>query len=106
MKKTLLITALISLGIVFGGTLINYLYYQSRGYLLFAWRMWGGEITHEMGFGWNYVHIYAMTPGESDTRRLTFSIPQFLLCFAAVFLIVFVIVFFVTKLTAKKKAAA
>ena len=105
MKKNLIISALIALGICFGGSLINYLYYQSHGYLLFAYRMWGGEITHEMGFGWDYVHIYAMDPGGSDTRRFTFSIPQFLICFLAVFLIAFVIVFLISRITAKKTGA-
>ena len=105
MKRILLTAALIALGICFGGSLINYLYFRSQGYLLFAKRMWGGEITHEMGFGWNYIHIYSMSPEESDSVHFTFSVPQFLICFLAVFLAAFVIVFLISKLTEKKASA-
>ena len=69
MKKVLL-SFLITLGITLGGCLVNYLYYQANGCLLLAYKMWGGEITHEMGFGWEYVHIYAMTPDERDALWL------------------------------------
>ena len=86
LKRTLLIAFLITLGIMLGGTLINYLYFQSHGYLLFANRMWGGEITRETGFGWVYTHIYSMTPEDRDSISLRFSVPDFILWFLLIFL--------------------
>ncbi|MBR2761251.1 MAG: hypothetical protein IKD66_08770 [Solobacterium sp.] len=106
LKRTCLTAFLITLGIMLGGTLINYLYFQSHGYLLFASRMWGGEITRETGFGWVYTHIYSMTPEDRDSISLRFSIPNFILWFFLIFAVSFLAVFLVSKFTAKRTPAA
>ncbi len=90
MKKSILVSAVLSLLICLAGCLINYRSYQSSGSLKWAVRTFGGEITIENGFGWHLVHIYAMTPGQGDTVRLSFSAAGFLLSFLALFAVVHV----------------
>ena len=75
--KRLVISLAAGLFITAVGALINYLYFQNTGHLLLAAHMWGGEITVEFGFGWRMVHIFAMTPEETDTITLTFQYAQF-----------------------------
>ena len=52
---------------------INYVHYQNNGWFLFGLRSHGGEISIEYTVGLTAVHIYAMTPEESNSHSLRFS---------------------------------
>ena len=88
----------IALTLTFIGMYINYRSFQEDGRLKFAARMHGGEITVEHGFGLQAVHIYAMTPEESDAVSLRFSVFSFVttavLIFAAVYILLFLVNYF------------
>ena len=102
MKKSIFVSAVLSLLICMAGCLINYRSYQSSGSLKWAVRTFGGEITIENGFGWHLVHIYAMTPGQGDTVRLSFSVPGFILSFLAVFAAVCIVVVLIRFLRTRR----
>jgi len=69
-KLIALITSLaINLVLLF----INYHSYIESNYLKFSYRMYGGEIMIEYGFGWRVVHIYAMSMEDTNTHSLHFS---------------------------------
>ena len=72
MRKALS-SILLGLVITLAGLFVNYLYFQKEGHLLLGWKMWGGEITSETGFGLRMVRIYAMMQGESDRISLRFE---------------------------------
>lgn len=78
MKKAVS-SILMGIVISLAGLLVNYLYFQKEGHLLLAWKMWGGEITSETGFGLRMVRIYAMMQGESDSISLRFEPVSFAL---------------------------
>ena len=88
----------IALTLTFIGMYINYRSFQDDGRLKVAARMHGGEITVEHGFGLQAVHIYAMTPEESDAVSLRFSAFSFVttavLIFAAVYILLFLVNYF------------
>ena len=91
----------IALTLTFIGMYINYRSFQDDGRLKFAARMHGGEITVEHGFGLQAVHIYAMTPEESDAVSLRFSIISFVMTAALIFAAVFVLLFLADRFRKK-----
>ena len=94
---------LASLAATVCGAAVNYLYYLKNGFLLLAYRMYGGEITEEFGFGLRYTHIYTMTPGGRDSIRLRFDPLNLLITFAVLFAVVYAIVWLADRMSRKKK---
>ena len=90
MKKGILSLAM-ALLLSFGGMLWNYLSYKNTGLLRWAYRMYGGEITVETGFGLRSSIIYGMTPDQLTQRSLHFAPVNFLITIAVIALAVFVI---------------
>ena len=80
------------------GTGINFLYYPTHRSLLLAYRMHGGEITSELGFGVRAVHICGMTPDAVTTHSLSFSLFGFLLFLVPLFLLVFLLLVLAERL--------
>lgn len=101
-KGKTLLSLFVSLVITLSGTVVNYLYYLKNGFLLLAYRMYGGENTEEFGFGLQYAHIYTMEPGGNDSTWLKFDPLNLLVTFAVIFVIVYVIVL-LTGLPSRKK---
>ncbi len=94
--NNVIISFLIALIVDLAGLGINYLSFQQRHSLALAFRMFGGEITAENGFGLTMVHVFAMTPEESDSIKLTFSIIWFIVWLIAIAVIVFIIISIIT----------
>ncbi len=86
--KKLIMSAAVSFVMTLTGLIINYLYYQKNGFLLLAYRVYGGEITRESGFGLTFTHIYAMTSDGRDSLSLRFNVFNFILTFLLLTLIV------------------
>lgn len=79
------------------GMAVNYLHYLKHGFLLLAYRMYGGEITVEYGFGLRYTHIYTMEPGGRDSISLHLDPLNLLITFAVIFAVTYVIGLLVRK---------
>ncbi len=101
-KNKALLSLFISLVVTLSGTVVNYLYYLKNGFLLLAYRMYGGEITEEFGFGLQYAHIYTMEPGGKDSIWLRFDPLNLLFTFAVIFVIVYAIVLLTGRLSRKR----
>lgn len=52
---------------------VNYISYRATTHIPLAVRHDGGEVTVEIGFGWQCVHTYAMTPNDHDSRSIRFE---------------------------------
>ena len=89
--KKLLIALIAAAAITFIGFSVNYFSYKSTTYIPLAVRHDGGEVTVQIGFGWQCVHTYAMTPNDHDSNSLRFEpislILTFLILTGAIFLI-------------------
>ena len=77
--KRLLVSGLISLIVNVIGLVINYTYFLSNNTLMMAYKIHGGEITSEFGFGLKVNHIYSMLPNGNDTTTISFSIIIFII---------------------------
>ncbi len=73
MKKLLLPAFLISLAGNLVVLAVNWLHFREYDHLLWAWRMYGGEITIELSFGLRAVTIYGMAADDVTTHSLHFS---------------------------------
>ena len=91
MLRKLLPAFLLSLGFNLAMMAINYASFMKSGHLRFCFRMYGGEITIEHGFGLMMQHIYTMHIGGSDTISLNFSLLNFIL-FVLVFTALFAVI--------------
>lgn len=103
--KKLIVSAAVSLILTLTGLFVNYMYYQKNQHLLLAYRMYGGEITAEKGFGLSVTHIYAMTPDGRDSLTCRFDPVGFILTFLLLTLIVW-LVWTVIAMIRKPKSAA
>lgn len=65
MKKNIILSLIISLGINLIGMLINFIAFKNTGYIPLAIKMPGGECLLELGFGLRAFHTYAMRMGDS-----------------------------------------
>jgi len=61
------------------GLLVNYRSYLAEKHLLLSYKVYGGEITSESGFGLRAIHTYSMMQGGSDAHCLRFSPLEFML---------------------------
>ena len=77
--KKIITAAIISLTVNLILMFINYRSYLETNYLKFAHRIHGGEITVEFGFGWEAVHIYAMSTEETSSHALRFNLLSLLI---------------------------
>lgn len=103
MKRTLA-SFLLSLLINALGLVINLINFNSNKRLLLGFSFNGGSI--QKGFGWIVEHGTAVVDGESYAMHgLTFSLPNLLLFFAAVF-VIFYLVFLLTGSFKEKKEKA
>ena len=100
--KRLLKCALLSLLLTIIGTVYAYFYFQKNSRLPLAIRTFGGECTLERSFGMWAFHVYAMTPYESDSVNLKFSIGSFLLYFAIILVIIYLLSFVVDLIRKRK----
>lgn len=103
MKKILIISLVLAVIVCSVGCYMNYNAYMESHNLKWSIKNHGGEITIEHGFGWESVHIYGMTPEESDSHKLTFSPFSLLLSLAASFAVCFVVCLAVSSLLKLKK---
>ena len=71
--KKLLIALIAAAAITLIGFAVNYFSYKSTTYIPLAVRHDGGEVTVQIGFGWQCVHTYAMTPNDHDSNSLRFE---------------------------------
>ena len=71
--KNLIVAFAASLAVCLVSMAINYRAYRETNYLEWSYRSHGGEITIEFAPGWHAVHIYAMSPEERDSHKLSFS---------------------------------
>ena len=101
MLRKLLPAFLLSLGFNLVVMLINYISFIKSGHLKFCFKMFGGEITIEHGFGLMMRHIYAMRPDASDSISLRFSLINFIL-FVLVFTVLFAVIGVVFRLIRSK----
>ena len=104
MKKSIVISAIISLVITGIGCLTNYLYAINKDTLLIKRTSFGGEYTGEFGFGISLEKIYPLTddPNAKVITHLSFDIINFLLYLILIFIIVFIIIKVIKKIKGKK----
>ncbi len=102
--KKLIVSAAASLVLTLTGLLVNYIYYQNNKHLLLAYRMYGGEITTESGFGLTVTHIYAMTPNSRDSLSCRFNPVGFILTFLLLTLIIWLVWTVVTMIRKPRSA--
>lgn len=102
-KKILLISLVLALALCVSGCLVNYRSYTDQHRLKWAAKHFGGEITIEYGFGWESVHVYGMTPEESDSHKITFSVYSLLLSFASLYVVCMLVCFVIAMLLKMKK---
>ncbi len=101
-KKKVRTALIASIAATVCGTAVNYLYYLKNGFLLLAYRMYGGEITVEYGFGLRYTHIYTMEQGGRDSFSLRLDPLNLIIMFAAIFVIAYGIVLLAGHLSRRK----
>ena len=89
--KKLWISLAAALVITFSGMAVNYQSFQNFGRLKYAYRIFGGEITAEWGFGLHSVIIFAMTETERTERSLSFSPLNFVITVVFFALAVFLV---------------
>lgn len=102
-KKILMISLVLAVIVCAVGSYVNYNAYMKSHNLKWSVKTYGGEITIEHGFGWESVHIYGMSPEESDSHKLTFSPFSLLLSLAAVFAVCFLVCLAVSGLLKLRK---
>lgn len=103
MKRLAIISLVLALIVCTVGCAVNYREYADRHYLKWSIKNHGGEITIEHGFGWRSVHIYGMSPEDSDSHKVTFSPISLVLSFAASFAVCFLLCLAVSALLKLKK---
>lgn len=81
---------------------VNYISYRATTHIPLAVRHDGGEVTVEIGFGWQCVHTYAMTPNDHDSRSIRFE--PFSLIFSVLILtaVIFILLLAGTAIFRKK----
>ncbi len=102
--KKLILSAAASLVLTLTGLLVNYMYYQKNKSLLLAYRVFGGEITRESGFGLTVVHIYAMTPNSRDSVSCKFNPIGFVLTFLLLTLFIWLVWTVIAKIRKPRSA--
>ena len=90
MKKVIIAIVLAAL-VCLAGMYVNYRTYKQENRLKFAIRHHGGEITVEEGFGLQAIHTYGMTPEQSNTHDLRFSIAGLLIWLVACAVLIYVL---------------
>ncbi|MDO4191804.1 MAG: hypothetical protein Q4D24_00755 [Erysipelotrichaceae bacterium] len=103
--KKLIVSAAVSLILTLTGLFVNYMYYQNNKSLLLAYRMYGGEITAEKGFGLSVTHIYAMTPDGRDSLSCRFDPIGFILTFLLLTLIIWLVWTIIAMIRRPRSAA-
>ena len=71
--NNILISLGVSLAVNLIGMYINYRAYADNHYLLWSYKMPGGECMAEFGFGWHVFHTYTMLPDGTNSHSLRFS---------------------------------
>ena len=90
------------LAFTLAGLLVNYIHYRNYSRMLLAFRVYGGEITMERGFGLKVVKIYAMTPEQSSTMRFSFDPLTFVLSVILLSIVAYAVIFLIGRSLAKK----
>lgn len=98
MKKILLKSFLIALGLTALGMLINFVFYSNGEIMPLAHTVYGGEIIIDMGFGLCVSNIYSMLPDGGTTVFINFDPFSLIICLAGLTIIVFVILLVINKI--------
>ena len=85
------------------GTVINFLGFRSSGHFPLGFRTYGGECMMESGFGMRAFHTYAMSPEESDSVRMWFSLPDFLIWLLAGTVLILIVIVIIKAVAAARK---
>lgn len=91
-RKSLGISAIISLLVCTAGCAVNYLSFQKTGHFPLAYRIYGGECMNEVGFGLSAFHTYAMEINGTDSVHLGFSLYNFMIWWLVIALVIFRII--------------
>lgn len=100
--KRIIMSLFSGLVLTLAGLLINYIHYQNYSRMLLAFRVYGGEITMERGFGLKVVKIYAMTPEQGTSMRFSFDPLTFVLSVAILSIIAYAVIFLIGRSLAKR----
>ena len=79
----------------------NYYWFTKNHWLMLGFKMHGGEITVENGFGLIVSHIYAMRPEDMDSINIRFNIVMFIIWLLAIWAVIFLVVLIMQKLIRK-----
>ena len=100
-RKSLGISAIISLLVCTAGCAVNYLFFQKTGHFLLTYRIYGGECMNEVGFGLSAFHTYAMEINGTDSVHLGFSLYGFMTWWLVIALVIFQIITVIRALIKK-----